>query len=69
MLINMYSDLKPENLLLDDDMRIKITDFGTGKILEEGSERAGTFVGTAQYVSPELLTANNTSKALVLRHC
>ena len=33
-----YRDLKPENLLLDDAYRIKITDFGTGKILEPGSK-------------------------------
>ncbi|EJD03171.1 kinase-like protein [Fomitiporia mediterranea MF3/22] len=59
----IHRDLKPENLLLDDHMRLKITDFGTGKLLDDGSERAGTFVGTAQYVSPELLTTNNTSKA------
>ena len=27
--------MKPENVLLDDNMRIKITDFGTAKILDE----------------------------------
>ena len=34
--IMLYRDLKPENLLLDDAFRIKITDFGTGKILDSG---------------------------------
>ncbi|KAG1891566.1 kinase-like domain-containing protein [Suillus fuscotomentosus] len=59
----IHRDLKPENLLLDDQFRIKITDFGTGKILENGADRAKTFVGTAQYVAPELLESNETSKS------
>ncbi|KAA1471868.1 kinase-like protein [Dentipellis sp. KUC8613] len=59
----IHRDLKPENLLLDDAFRIKVTDFGTGKLIDIGEQRAKTFVGTAQYVSPELLEANETSKS------
>ncbi|KAK7692547.1 hypothetical protein QCA50_004177 [Cerrena zonata] len=59
----IHRDLKPENLLLDDHYRIKITDFGTGKIVDAGSERAKTFVGTPEYVSPELLESNETTRS------
>jgi 3-phosphoinositide dependent protein kinase-1 len=31
-------DLKPENILLDESMHIRITDFGTAKIIEEGGD-------------------------------
>ncbi|KAF2357193.1 Protein kinase domain [Trinorchestia longiramus] len=59
----VHRDLKPENILLDDKMHIKISDFGSAKILEKvDSEepvgdllRSSSFVGTAQYVSPEVL--------------
>ncbi|KAI6000768.1 kinase-like domain-containing protein [Pisolithus albus] len=59
----IHRDLKPENLLLDSDFRIKITDFGTGKLLEPGQERANSWVGTAQYIAPELLERSETSKS------
>ncbi|KAJ6603111.1 kinase-like domain-containing protein [Mycena sp. CBHHK59/15] len=59
----IHRDLKPENLLLDDAFRIKITDFGTGKVLENGAQRATTFVGTAQYQSPELLELKETTRS------
>ncbi|EGW32513.1 uncharacterized protein SPAPADRAFT_153551 [Spathaspora passalidarum NRRL Y-27907] len=60
----IHRDIKPENILLDDNMRIRITDFGTARLLEKKDDdsedypldvRAKSFVGTAEYVSPELL--------------
>ncbi|KAL0956117.1 hypothetical protein HGRIS_002284 [Hohenbuehelia grisea] len=57
----VHRDLKPENLLLDQEYRIKLCDFGTAKILEPGVEPDKAFVGTAQYVSPEMIMHNETS--------
>ena len=61
----IHRDLKPENLLLTASMHLKLTDFGTSKELE-GSDtlaRSNSFVGTAEYVCPELLSIKETSAA------
>lgn len=50
----MYRDLKCENLLLDVNNTIKISDFGFARRFEVG-EMCRTFCGSAAYAAPEIL--------------
>lgn len=51
----VHRDVKPENVILADDGRIKVADFGLAKIISTASSSTGVLMGTVAYLSPELV--------------
>jgi len=60
-----HRDLKPENLLFlssSDESPLKVIDFGLSKIFSKEDHKMTTKVGTAYYVSPEVLAGDYDEK-------
>ena len=49
----VHRDIKPANIMLTSDDLVKVTDFGTAKILQYGAQHQSAATGTPSYMSPE----------------
>jgi serine/threonine-protein kinase len=49
----VHRDLKPHNVILDEEGRVKVTDFGIARAGASEMTETGAILGTAQYLSPE----------------
>jgi eukaryotic-like serine/threonine-protein kinase len=49
----IHRDFKPQNVIVDEEDRVKVTDFGIARAGASEITETGSIMGTAQYLSPE----------------
>jgi len=60
----IHRDLKPHNIILAEEGRVVVTDFGIARAASDGEiTQAGSIMGTAQYLSPEQAEGGRVSEA------
>jgi eukaryotic-like serine/threonine-protein kinase len=60
----VHRDVKPQNVLIDEDGVAKVTDFGIARSLEpaDGLTETGALLGTSEYIAPEQASGNRVDE-------
>lgn len=58
----IYRDLKPENIVLGLDGHVCLTDFGLAKSFKGQKDLTYSFVGTPEYLAPEIIKSDGHNK-------
>src|SRR4051812_27118925 len=59
----IHRDIKPHNVIVDDEGRVKVTDFGIARAGASDMTETGAIMGTAAYLSPEQAQGHAVSAA------
>ena len=59
----IHRDFKPQNVIIDDEDRVKVTDFGIARAGASEITETGSIMGTAQYLSPEQAQGTTAGEA------
>ncbi|MEV0639801.1 Stk1 family PASTA domain-containing Ser/Thr kinase [Streptomyces sp. NPDC050619] len=65
----VHRDMKPENVLIGDDGRVKVADFGLVRSVDTVTHTTGTVLGTVAYLAPEQIESGTADPRVDVYAC
>ncbi|MCX5378819.1 Stk1 family PASTA domain-containing Ser/Thr kinase [Streptomyces sp. NBC_00091] len=65
----VHRDMKPENVLIGDDGRVKVADFGLVRSVDSATNTTGSVLGTVSYLAPEQIEDGVTDTRVDVYAC